>query len=85
MDDITSEALAMKQLMFLGRFSFGESKRDEVVVAVVAIAATSLEVSSSSSCSSSPDVYYSFGEQHNLWLPLNGIFFLDKGLLLGQL
>ena len=30
-DDDTSEALAMRQLTFLGRFSFGESKRDEVV------------------------------------------------------
>src|SRR5215216_5985287 len=53
-DDDTSVPLAIRQVTFLLEiFSFGESKRENVRVEVVARAATPLVVSSSSSSSSS--------------------------------
>ena len=82
----TSVALAMKQLTFLlRRFSFGESKSNEVDVEVVAMAATSLDESSSSSLSSSPVEFFLFVQKNNLCLLLVEFLIFDKGLLFGNL
>jgi hypothetical protein len=75
----TSDDLAMKHLaFFLGGFSFGESKRDEGVLVVVTMAATTLfRVSSSSS--SLPEEYSSRDTKTTLEGFLLG--FLLKGFL----